>query len=151
MANLYDWRARNHVFEEIAALRAVANFNLTGVGEPERLNASRVEARLFRVLGVTPLIGRTFTKDEDEIGHERVAILTYGLWQHRFGADPSIVGQTISLSGVPHTVVGVMRPDFAYPTREYQIDRWHRAGCRRFCSAASRRSRCCWRASASTG
>src|SRR3989454_6458215 len=113
MANLYDWRARNHVFEEIAALRAVANFNLTAVGEPERLNASRVEARLFRVLGVTPLIGRTFTEDEDEIGHERVAILTYGLWQRRFGADPSIVGQTISLSGVPHTVVGVMRPDFA--------------------------------------
>ena len=71
MANVYDWKARNHVFEDIAALRAVANFNLTGQGEPERLNGSRVSANLFPVLGVTPLIGRTFTEDEDEIGHEQ--------------------------------------------------------------------------------
>ena len=115
MANVYDWKARNHVFEDIAALRAVANFNLTGQGEPERLNGSRVSANLFPVLGVTPLLGRTFTEDEDEIGHEHVAILTYGLWVRRFGADPAVVGRTISLNGEPHTVVGVMRPDFAYP------------------------------------
>src|SRR6185436_21154589 len=68
MANVYDFKARNHVFEDIAALRAVANFNLTGQGEPERLNGSRVSAKLFPVLQVTPLIGRTFTEDEDEIG-----------------------------------------------------------------------------------
>ena len=121
MANVYDFRARNHVFEQIAALRAVANFNLTGQGEPERLNGSRVSANLFPVLGVTPLIGRTFTEDEDEIGHDHVALLTYGLWQRRFGGDPSVIGRTISLNGEPHTVVGVMRPDFAYPTREFQI------------------------------
>lgn len=94
MANVCDWRARNHVFEDIAALRAVANFNLTGQGEPERLNGSRVSSNLFPVLGVTPLVGRTFTEDEDEIGHEQVAILTYGLWVRRFGADPGIVGRT---------------------------------------------------------
>jgi len=121
MANVYDFRARNHVFEGIAALRAVANFNLTGQGEPERLNASRVSANLFPVLGVTPLVGRTFTEDEDEIGHDHVALLTYGLWMRRFAGDPAIVGRTILLSGVPHTVVGVMRPDFAYPSREFQI------------------------------
>ena len=121
MANVYDFRARNHVFTEIAALRAVANFNLTGNGEPERLNGSRVSANLFPVLGVTPLLGRTFTEDEDEIGHEHVALLTYGLWLRRFAGDPSIVGRTISLNGEPHTVVGVMRPDFAFPTREFQI------------------------------
>jgi putative ABC transport system permease protein len=121
MANVYDWRARNHVFEDIAALRAVANFNLTGQGEPERLNGSRVSSNLFPVLGVTPLVGRTFTEDEDAIGHEHVAILTYGLWVRRFGADSAIVGRTIALNGEPHTVVGVMRPDFAYPTREFQI------------------------------
>ena len=121
MANVYDWRARNHVFEDIAALRAVANFNLIGAGEPERLNGSRVSANLFPVLGVTPLIGRTFTEDEDEIGHEHVALLTYGLWMRRFGGDPSIVGRTISLSGDTYTVVGVMRPDFAFPTRDFQI------------------------------
>jgi putative ABC transport system permease protein len=121
MANVYDLRARNHVFEDIAALRAVANFNLTGQGEPERLNGSRVSANLFPVLRVTPLIGRTFTEDEDEIGHEQVALLGYGLWQRRFGGDPSIVGRAIALNGVPHVVVGVMRRDFAYPTREFEI------------------------------
>jgi putative ABC transport system permease protein len=121
MANVYDWKARNHVFEDIAALRAVANFNLTGQGEPERLNGSRVSSSLFPVLGVTPLIGRTFTEDEDEIGHEHVALLTYPLWVRRFGADPAIVGRSIALNGEPYTVVGVMRPDFAFPTREFQI------------------------------
>ena len=121
MANVYDFRARNHVFEDIAALRAVANFNLTGQGEPERLNGSRVSANLFPVLRVTPLIGRTFTEDEDEIGHEHVALLGYGLWQRRFGGDPSIVGRTISLNGELHEVVGVMRRDFAFPTRDFEI------------------------------
>ena len=71
MANVYDYRARNHVFEEIAALRAVANFNLIGEGEPERLFAARVSANLFPVLRVSPLLGRTFTEEEDEIGHEQ--------------------------------------------------------------------------------
>ncbi len=121
MANVYDWKARNHVFEDIAALRAVGNFNLTGQGEPERLNGSRVSSNLFPVLGVTPLFGRVFTEEEDEIGHEHVALLTYGVCVRRFGSDPGIVGRTIALNGVPHTVVGVMRPDFAFPTREFQI------------------------------
>jgi putative ABC transport system permease protein len=121
MANVYDLKARNHVFEDIAALRAVGNFNLTGQGEPERLNASRVSANLFTVLRVTALVGRTFTEEEDEIGHDHVAILSHGLWQRRFAADPSVVGRTILLNGVPHTVVGVMRRDFAYPSREFQI------------------------------
>src|SRR6185436_8690214 len=110
--------------EDIAVLRAVANFNLTGQGEPERLFGSRVSANLFPVLGVTPLIGRTFTRDEDQLSggtQDRVAILTHGLWVRRFGADPGIVGRPIHLSGVAHTVVGVMREDFAYPSREYQI------------------------------
>jgi len=121
MANVYDFKARNHVFEDIAALRAVANFNLTGEGEPERLNGSRVSSNLFPVLQVTPLIGRTFTEDEDEIGHEHVALLGYGLWQRRFGGDPGVVGRSISLNGEPHVVVGVMRRDFAFPTRDYEI------------------------------
>jgi len=123
-ANVADWKARNHVFEDIAVLRAIANFNLTGDGEPERLFGSRVSANLFPILGVTPLIGRTFTRQEDQLSggtEERVALLSYGLWKRRFAADAGIVGRTIHLSGVPFTVVGVMREDFAYPTREYQI------------------------------
>jgi len=121
MANVYDFKARNHVFEDIAALRAVANFNLTGQGEPERLNGSRVSANLFPLLRVTPLVGRTFTEDEDEIGHDHVAVLGHGLWTRRFGGDPSVVGRTISLNGEPHVIVGVLRRDFAFPTREYEI------------------------------
>jgi putative ABC transport system permease protein len=122
MANVYDWKARNHVFEDIAALRSVANFNLIGQGaEPERLFGSRVSANLLSVLEVAPLLGRGFTDDEDEVGHERVAILSYGLWKRRFASDPTIVGRDISLSGVAYTVVGVMGPDFAFPSRDYQI------------------------------
>ncbi len=89
-----------------------------------RAGAPEWVARLgepVRVLRVAPAVGRTFQADEDELGHERVAILSYGLWQRRFGGDPAIVGRTISLSGEPHVVVGVMRRDFAFPSREYDI------------------------------
>jgi predicted permease len=115
-----DWLAFNHVFEDIALYRPLANFNLTGSGEPERLLAARISANLFPVLGVSPAIGRGFTEQEDDIGNERVVLLSDGLWRRRFGADPSIVGRPITLSGVPHVVVGVMGPDFQYPGREFQ-------------------------------
>ena len=121
MANVNDWRARNHVFEEIAAVRPVRNFNLLGVGEPERLFAAGFSANLLSTLRVSPIVGRGFTAEEETIGHERVAILSYGLWKRRFAGDPGVAGRTISLSGVPYTVVGVMGTEFAYPSREYQI------------------------------
>src|SRR5207247_3827975 len=69
----------------------------------------------------SPTHGRGFAADEERTGHEQVAILSYGLWKRRFAGDPAVVGQTIALSGVPHVVVGVMGPDFAYPSRDYQI------------------------------
>src|SRR5262249_6509999 len=94
LANVRDFKARNHVFEDIGVLRPIANFNLTGGGEPERLNGSRVSANLFSVLRVSPIYGRAFTGDEEKIGHDHVAILSYGLWQRRFGGDPAIVGRT---------------------------------------------------------
>jgi len=122
MANVYDYKARNHVFEDVGAVRAVANFNLTGPGgDPERLLGGRMAANVLPLLRVSPLVGRNFTAQEDTIGHDRVALLSYGLWRRRFGGDPSIVGRDISLSGVPHTVVGVMGPEFAFPSRDYQI------------------------------
>ena len=96
MANVYDFKARNHVFEDIAALRAVANFNLTGQGEPERLNGSRVSANLFPVLrrhaARRPHLSRR-TRTRSATSTSR--ILSYGLWQRRFGGDPAIVGRTI--------------------------------------------------------
>ena len=120
-ADYRDWRTDNHVFEDIALVRHIANFNLLGAGEPERLFGARVSPNLFKVLGVTPALGRTFTEEEDEIGRDTVALLSDGLWRRRFGADRAIVGKTVNLSGVPHTVVGVMGPAFQYPGREFQI------------------------------
>jgi putative ABC transport system permease protein len=83
--------------------------------------AARMSANVFMVLGVTPALGRTFTDDEDDAGPERVVLLSDGLWRRRFGADPSIVGRTITLSGRPFEIVGVMRPDFQYPGREHEL------------------------------
>ena len=115
-----DWLAANHVFEDIALYRNLGNFNLTGAGEPERLLAARLAANVLPVLGVSPVLGRGFTEEEDEIGNEQVVLLSDSLWRRRFGADPSIVGTAITLNGAPHVVVGVMGPEFQYPGREFQ-------------------------------
>jgi putative ABC transport system permease protein len=116
-----DWVAANSVFDGNALIRNIANFNLLANGEPERVFAARVSSNLFPILGVSPALGRTFTEDEDEIGRDNEVLLSDGLWRRRFGADPAIVGSTIQLSGVAHLVVGVMRPDFQYPGREFQL------------------------------
>jgi predicted permease len=92
-----------------------------GDGEPERLPAARVAANLFPLLRVKPALGRGFTEVENQPGQDRVVILSHGLWQRRYAGDPNIVGKTIRLENVPHTVVGVMSPEFQYPTREVQI------------------------------
>ena len=115
-----DWLAANQSFEDIALYRSPANFNLTGAGEPERLLGARISPNLLPLLGVSPVLGRGFAEDEDESGKDTVILLSDGLWRRRFNADPSIVGKTIMLNGVPYTVVGVMGPDFQYPAREFQ-------------------------------
>ncbi len=121
-ADQREWVAQNHVFEDIALVRNVANFNLSGTGgEPERLLGARISSNLLPVLGVSPVLGRNFTEDEDEVGSDTRVLLSNALWRRRFNADPSIVGRTINLSGVPFTVVGVMGPDFQYPGREFQL------------------------------
>jgi putative ABC transport system permease protein len=122
-ADYYDWRARQQVFEDLALTRPVGSFNLTGTGEPERLAGARVTASLCAALGVTPMIGRCFTEAEehDPERASAAAILSYALWQRRFGGDPAIVGRTIQLNGRAHEVVGVMGPAFRYPSREFEI------------------------------
>ncbi|MBI1898687.1 MAG: ABC transporter permease, partial [Acidobacteria bacterium] len=122
-ADYFDWRARQQVFDDLALTRPVANFNLTGSGEPERLQGARTTASLFPTLGVTPLLGRVFTEQEqlDPGLASRVAVLSYGLWQRRFAGDPSIVGRTIELNGTNTTVLGVMRPEFRYPSRDFEL------------------------------
>src|SRR5438552_5721101 len=118
-ANFIDWRDQNTVFEGMAAI-VERSFNLTGVGEPERFDGRRVSANLFALLGVEPHLGRTFRPEEDQPGRH-VVILSYGLWQRRFGSDPSVIGRPLSLNGEHYTVVGVMARSFQFPTRRDQL------------------------------
>jgi putative ABC transport system permease protein len=120
-ANARDWRAQNHVFEDVALVKTNQSFNFSVDGEPERLLGARVWGSLFPILRAEPLIGRTFTEDANEIGHESVVVLSHQLWVRRFGADPSIVGKTVPLNGVPTTVIGVMKPGFRYPNRDCEL------------------------------
>jgi len=120
-ANARDWRTQNHVFEDLALVKNNQSFNFTVNGEPERLLGVRAWASLFPILRAAPLIGRTFTEQENEIGNENVAILSYQLWVRRFGSDRTIVGKTIVLNGVSTTVIGIMKPDFRYPSRVAEL------------------------------
>ncbi len=116
-ANFIDWRDQNQVFEGMAAI-ADTSFNLTGVGDPERFEGRRVSANLFPLLGVEPQIGRVFTAAEDQPGSQRVVLLSYGLWQRRFGGDPNIVGKALTLNGESYIVVGVMPARFQFPSSD---------------------------------
>jgi putative ABC transport system permease protein len=89
--------------------------NLTGVGDPQRLRGQRVSGDFFRALGVPAAMGRTFRVDEDDVGHEHVAVISDGLWKRVFGGDESIIGKTASLNGEPYTIIGVMPPEFVDP------------------------------------
>jgi putative ABC transport system permease protein len=100
----------------MAAARGNESFNLTGAGEPERLQGRIVSAEFFSTLGVKPLIGRDFLAEEDHPGATPAAILSYGLWRRRFGADPSVIGKRITLNNQSFTVVGVTPPNFQFET-----------------------------------
>ncbi len=88
---------------------------ITGGEEPERVSATTISHNLFTTLAVAPLHGRTFTPEEEVLGGPQVVILSYGLWQRRYGGDPSVVGTGITIDGAPREIVGVMPQDFAYP------------------------------------
>jgi putative ABC transport system permease protein len=113
-ADFEDWRKLNTVFEDLAASRDAA-YSLTGMGEPETITGYRFAGNFFRVLGVNAAIGRTFAEDDDGAGSERVVVLGHKLWQRRFGGDPSVIGRSITLSGNPYTIIGVMPAGFAHP------------------------------------
>ena len=114
------WRRESTVTEDIALTRPIANFNLTGEGTPERLQGARASFNLPLVLGVRPLYGRIFTEDEQK-SDARVALLSYAFWQRRFGGDPAMVGRKIQLNGEPFEVIGVMPPEFRYPSADFEL------------------------------
>ena len=110
-----EWKQRSTSFVSIAA-HIVGTGNLTGAGEPERLQTARVSANFLDTLGVQPALGRGFVPGEDVEGQDRVVVISSGLWERRFQADPAIAGKTIMLDSVPCTIVGVLPPRFQYPS-----------------------------------
>jgi predicted permease len=112
--NFLALRDRARSFDDLAAFRS-SRLTITDGAEPEQLPGARVSAGLFEVLGVRPLLGRTFDATDDEPGAARATILSYGLWQRRFGGDPGVVGRSVQLNGTPYTVVGIMPRGFDFP------------------------------------
>jgi len=112
--NLVDWRSQSKVFTDIGAVQG-RSLTLANVAEPERLEGSAITWNLFPMLGVKPALGRLIRAEEDKPGGDRVVLLSDGLWQRRFGRDPTIVGKTLMLNEIAHTVIGVMPPAFKFP------------------------------------
>jgi putative ABC transport system permease protein len=114
------WRDQQQSFTEFSA-QSFTGFVLTGRGDPENLNGVRVTENFFRTLGVQPLFGRVFNPAEDKPGGANVAVLTHTFWQKRFGGDQNILGQSITLNGVPFTIIGVMSPSLKFPFIQSQV------------------------------
>ena len=110
-----QWRQARTEFSAMATLTPW-ECSLTGDGEPERLGGAQVSTNFFDVLGVPVQIGRAFHFEEEQPGRERVVVISDGLWKRRYGADPAVVGRTISINGQPHLVVGVASPSLLVPT-----------------------------------
>src|ERR1043165_1351870 len=117
-----DYRNQNKTFEQFAATSTIPlPITLTGSGEPERLQTSLVTGNFFQTYGVAPVLGRTFTLENEKPGQNQVAVLSYALWQKRFGGDPAIINRTILLDGKASQVIGVMGQDVVFP---HVVDLW---------------------------
>jgi len=110
-----DWKAQNSTFQDMTLFAWPHDMNLSAGGRPEHVLALPTEANFFALLGVEPLLGRTWAAGEDQQGKDDVAILGYGLWQSRFAGDPHAVGQSIELNARKYTIVGVMPASFRFP------------------------------------
>ena len=111
--NFLDWVRDNRTFAGMAAYRG-DDFNMTGMGEPERLRVEMVSANFFSLLGVKPVIGRSFLVQEDEVGAAPVVMISDGIWQRKFAAASSAIGKTLTLNGTAYTIIGVVPGDFHY-------------------------------------
>ncbi|HXJ44120.1 MAG TPA: ABC transporter permease, partial [Bryobacteraceae bacterium] len=119
-ANFVDWKNRNHVFTDMAAMRGDL-MNLTGDGQPEEVEAKIATANFFPLIGMKPIVGRTFLPEEDRADGPRVVLLSRGLWVRRYGANSQVVGKTILLSGEKYSVIGVLPQTFNFPD---PVDVW---------------------------
>jgi predicted permease len=118
--NFEDWRKQNSTFEDMAFASAFT-VNLTAGEEPQRLVAGRTSANLFSLMGVKPILGRTFSSEEEKRG-ERVIVVSHGLWLRSFGSSHGIVGQSLEVDGTKMAIVGVMPATFQFPART--VDLW---------------------------
>jgi predicted permease len=109
--NFLDWQRENHAFEAIAAFRWTDGA-ITGVGEAEEVNARRISAAFFPVLGVNPILGRNFTAEEDRRGANPTALISEGLWKRKFGGDPHVIGKRLIVGGQGRTIIGVIPASF---------------------------------------
>jgi putative ABC transport system permease protein len=112
-ANFRAWREQNNSFEGMAAF-SDQRLNLTGEGEPEEVSVQFATPELFQVLGVEPILGRGLMREDGEAKAPYVAVLSYGIWQRRFGGDPGVVGRPITLNGAPFTVIGILPANFQW-------------------------------------
>ncbi len=120
-ANYADWKSRSDAFEDMAAV-ARRSFNLTGDGEPERIEAYAATGSFFSLLGTDPVLGRTVLPDDDTPEANKVVVLSYKLWRQRYGGDAAVIGREVLLSGEKHTIVGVMPARFQF--LESDIQAW---------------------------
>lgn len=113
LGNFFDWKDQNSVFTDMAAFFDL-NVNLTGEGEAEEVPGQIATPNLFSLLGVNPIRGRTFGPDDGKPGQNRVVVISYDLWQRRFGGDESIIGRKITLNNEPNEIIGVLPPDVSW-------------------------------------
>jgi putative ABC transport system permease protein len=114
-----NWSEHASLFDGLAAYGGGAEVNLTGMGGPERLSGARVTADFFTLLGVEPSLGRSFLREEDRPGGRKAVLLSYELWQRRFGSNSKVIGSTIQLDGDLYTIVGVTPADFRFPDDDF--------------------------------
>jgi putative ABC transport system permease protein len=118
--NYVDFRDHNQTFEHLATYFGVS-WNLIGSGEPERIIGARSSANLFDVLKVDPIMGQTYTAEDEQPGRDTVVVLSYALWQRRFGGDPNIVGQSVNFADSSRTIIGVMPAGFKFPHKDAEF------------------------------
>jgi predicted permease len=114
--DVQDWKARTRTLAEIATVTG-RSLTLSDSDEPERFNGSTISWNMFPMIGVQPILGRQMRPEEDTPGAAGVLLLSHGVWQRRYAADPAVIGRTVTVNGAPHAIIGVMPPGFQFPER----------------------------------